>query len=235
MKTKAWLGLLAVSSIMAIGGVITACGEEETTIAPPSGNDGGGSSLDDSGGVGNADAPTTDPDAGEPITDGGSNIDLDASLDDDAGDAAPCNALANGAPAVASACISNIPVLPGGALVAGSYHLTNVLALGNPAFCQTQFRPAMFQETMDLAVDANGVGTANIVLKIATQPQRTRTITLDPPANNASPLLATQTCPPRGGDNGNVRYFSGLRNNEQVLILLLQYGNGGALYRFVKQ
>ena len=41
------------------------------------------------------------------------------------------------------------------------------------------------------------------------------------------------TCPARPG--GNVTYFSGIRQDKQVIVMRLEYGQGQALYRFEKQ
>lgn len=183
------------------------------------------------------DAPTGDLDAaaavdGEAIGDGGSNIDPDAG-DDDAGDAAVCNALANDAMPVTSTCISAAPQLMGGALVAGKYHLVGVSALAPANFCQNQFIPTGFKQTLDLTVAASGVGTLQTVTMIAMGGERRRTSTLTPGAGNTSPLEAAATCP--AGNSGATRYTSAVANGTQFLIMRLGYGQGQGLYRFRKQ
>jgi hypothetical protein len=219
MNTKTLLGIVAACG--AGIAAMTACGAETAEITPG-----------DEGGLPTDEAGTADAEAdAEEITDGGSNIDLDAT--DDAGDAAPCNAVANEATAINSSCISAIPPLPGGALVAGKYYLTAVSALGSRPFCQNLFQPVSFKETMVLTVDANGTGTADAILQLATQAPRTTTSTIDPGPGDTSPAMGAGVCPPRG--MGNLRYFSGVRNNVQVLAITGAYGQGAAIYRFERQ
>lgn len=209
----------------ALGLFIAACGGTAATIDPAPSPDGAGSGA----------GSETDPgDAGadaEAITGGGSNIDPDAGAEGDAG--APCNAIVNDSPAVTSKCTSLAPTLLGGALVAGKYRLAAVNALGQPKFCQQNFVPVTFKQTMDLTVDGDGVGTANLVVEVAGAPPRTRTTTLDPAGKQGSPLEATATCPPSPA--AKVAYFSGPRAGTQSIILRLEYGAGQGLYRFDKQ
>jgi hypothetical protein len=154
--------------------------------------------------------------------------------DEDAGpDAGSCNVVVNVAPAIVSACISTIPNLGGGALVAGTYHLVNVNALGSALFCQNRFIPTGFKETLVLTVDGAGVGKAETISQIAGRVARSRTTTFDPGQNDTSPMTSTQTCPPRAGTM--VQYASHLRNNKQVLRMRLPYGQDEAIFVFEKQ
>jgi hypothetical protein len=216
---------------------VAACGDEATIDPVDAGNGAETSTETDGSSTTNNDTGSSSSDAGidgEAITDGGGNIDPDAGEDDAGLDAAICNAVTNDAPAVDSECISVAPIFPGGALVAGKYYLTAVKLHAPPNFCQNAFQKASFKQTMELTVDGNGVGTANVIAQVANGPGRTRTTTLDPPANNGSPLVATPTCPPRNG--GNVVYFSGLRNAKQTLIIRGAYGqNAVADYQYEKQ
>lgn len=240
MKRAHLLGVFGLAAIAAITAI--ACGDDgDTTIASPDAGapDGGNPVVTPV-----TDAATT-PDAGDAgdddddsdastIDDGGANIDPDAGDDDDdAGDAGPCNTVTNDAPSILSLCSSQIPGLTGGALVAGTYRLTQVAALGSVAFCENQFVPVRIAETMVLTVDATGTGTAQLVTTIAnSQKSKANTLTLAP-TNNASPLAQTQTCPPKDGEK--TIYESVVRNQKQLLIIEENYGTGRGLYRYEKQ
>jgi hypothetical protein len=157
---------------------------------------------------------------------------LDRSGCDAGVDGGPCNALANTAPAITSACVSFAPVLGGGTLVAGTYFLTRVAALAPPTFCQTKFVPTGFKETLDLTV-AGGVGTAETATNLAGGGTRHRTTTLAPAPADKSPLAAASVCP--AGAPTSVPYASNLVNGKQELVMRLPYGKGEALYRYEKQ
>jgi hypothetical protein len=224
------IALVCSIALVSVGAITQACATTDpavTTIA----NDAGPGPEAQSDVV----APMVDaePDSGL-ITDGGSNIDPDAGDEDDAGpDASLCNAVVNGAAAINSTCTSNPFAFAGHALVAGTYHLTTVTALGSPTFCQNQFVPISFKGTMELTVTGN-IATAQTAIKIGTNNTRHRTWKLDPGEANASPLTETQTCP--SGDAAKVDYQTGLGTGGiQVLTLRRPYGNGYALYRYAKQ
>lgn len=234
MKRALWLGLFGIGGVVAI----IACGkDDDTTIASPDAGTPDGSAVitqpaTDSGDV------TTNPDSGDDdddsdasaIDDGGANIDPDAGDDDDAGDAAPCNTVTNDATSILSICDSQIPGLTGGALVAGTYHLTQVAALGSATFCQTQFVPTRIAETLVLGAD----GTAQLVTTIGnSQKSKANTLVLVPGAANTSPLEQTQTCPVKPEEK--TIYESVLRNQKQILIIEENYGTGRGLYRYEKQ
>lgn len=232
---------LVVCGLAGAALIAIACGDEDA-VPGPTGVDAGTSSSGSSGATSSSGSSGTtdggtgdDDDGGETITDGGANIDPDAGDDDDAGpDAAPCNALnADAAPRVTSKCSSQIPAFAGGALVAGTYFLKQVEDLGPASFCKNTFTPVDFEEQLVLTVDATGNGTANTATIIAKRKERTATLTLDPP-DASTPLALETTCPGKG--SGKVPYTSAIRNQKQVLILELAYGQGGrALYHFEKQ
>jgi len=230
MRRRSVLGVLIAFG--SSGAVVAACGVDASSIDAPDGGIDGATSVDEAsvGDEGSTPPPADAGADGEVITDGGGNVDPDAG---DEADAAVCNAVANDAPAIMSTCASLAPALGGGALVAGTYHLTDVVALAPAAFCQNAFQPVSFKQTIALTVGGDGVGTANVASQVAAQPTRTRTSTLDPGANDSSPMVATPTCPPASG--GPVEYFSGLRNQKQVIVMRLAYGQAQALYRFEKQ
>ncbi len=240
MKTRRSLVRLGFFSFAGMGALAAlvatqACGGSSDGTAP-------GNSTTSEAGTGD-ETGTTDQDAtppadassdGEAITDGGSNIDPDAGSDDGGLDGGPCNTLMNTAPAISSACVSFAPVLGGGALVAGTYFLTQVDALAPQTFCQTKFVPTGFKETLELTVDGAGVGTAETVTTIAAGGTRHRTSTLTPSGTNKSPLQAAPICPVETPTT--TPYASAMINGKQELVLRLPYGkNGEALYRFVKQ
>jgi hypothetical protein len=238
------LGLLAVLfGCAAVSGA--GCGGSENASVPTPNPDGaadGTTSGEDSSAGGDGAVPgdgaITDAEVavdGEVITDGGSNIDLDGGEEDDAGpDAAACNTIQNQAAAVISTCASVAPILGGGALVAGTYHLVSVTALGTQNFCNNKFVPVGFKQTVELTVATDGVGTAQSVGQIGQSVPRHRTSTLAPGANNTSPLTATQVCPTQTAA-GQFAYASGPRNNKQAIALYDRYGQGLALYIYVKQ
>jgi hypothetical protein len=226
VRAMARRSLLATGGfgLVAALGLAQACGGS-SDVAP----DGGDASTE---GGANDDAAATDGslDGSKDgsIDDGGANIDPDAG--DDAPDSAACNNVVNDAPPITSTCVSAAPVLGGGALVAGKYHLVGVAALGTQSFCQTRFVPTGFKETAELTVDAQGVGTAETHTNIGGGGSRRRTTTLTPSAGNTSPLQATSTCPIPG--TAPTPYFSGVVAGKQQLVLRLAYGKGEALYRF---
>ncbi len=194
---------------------------------PPPTSDGG------SGADGSSDAGVD----GDLIDDGGSNIDPDASDDgglDDAGpDGGACNKTTNAAAPVQSTCSSLKPRFGGGALVAGTYHLTAVAALGAPAFCQNQFNSVKIQQTLEVTVNA-GIATIQSVAVAGVARERHTTSMLTPGANNTSPGAIAATCP-LAGASSPVPYTSNVRGGTQQLILQLPYGNGEGLYRYDKQ
>ena len=230
MNKTMLLGMIALGSVSAI---VVACSSSDTpSIASPA-TDAGKTAVSDA-------APITTPsDAGDDddsdaaaIDDGGANIDPDAGDDDDAGDAGPCNSVTNDAASILSVCDSQIPGLTGGALVAGTYQLTDVAALGSATFCKNAFQPTRIAEMLVLTVDANGTGTAQLATMIDGKATRPVTLTLAPPTGNASPLTQTQTCPAKGGEK--TIYQSDL-NQKQILTLEENYGTGRGLYRFKMQ
>jgi hypothetical protein len=178
------------------------------------------------GGSGSGGDGAASSDSGEVITDGGSNPVLDGSGDDGGGDNAPdggaCNTITDTATGIASTCASVEPTLGGGALVAGTYHLTAVTAYGSDKFCKSEFVPVGFKETVDLAVAA-GVGTADAVLQLEMTKERRTSSTLTPGANGASPLTAQDTCP-ASTTTEQVKYESTTTGGKTVLILRLAYG-----------
>lgn len=230
---------LVVCGLAGAALIAVACGDEDAVPAPATADAGGSSGASSSGTSGTSSGSTTDggseDDGGETITDGGTNIDPDAGDDDAGPDAAVCNALlADAAPIVTSKCSSQIPAFAGGDLVAGTYFLKQVEDLGPINFCKNQFTPVDFEEQLVLTVDGTGTGTAQTATIIGKRKERTATLTLDPPDAATSPLALTTTCPGNGA--GKVRYTSALRNQKQVLVLELAYGQGGrALYHFEKQ
>lgn len=210
-----------------------------------SGSSIGDSTADDGGADGaTASATASDPGAGdgttpdaapsaESVNDGGANIDPDAGGLDDAGpDGGACNAVANAAPAVTSSCISVIPTFGGGSLVAGTYYLESVQAIGGPAFCKNAFVPTGFRETVELTVSA-GVGTAESAMEIGTTGLHHRTRTLTPGANDTSPAVMTPVCPASAAVT--VRYESAVASGRQRLVVLGAYGSGTAVYTYAKQ
>ena len=241
MKTRTSLVRLGFFSFAGIGVLAAlvatqACGGSSDGTAPGNSTPTSEAGTGDETGAADQDAtPPADAGSdGEAITDGGSNIDPDAGSDDGGLDGGPCNTLANTAPAISSACASFAPVLGGGALVAGTYFLTQVDALGPQTFCQTKFVPTGFKETLELTVDAAGVGTAETVTTIGGGGTRHRTSTLTPSATDKSPLQAASICPVETPTTAP--YASAMINAKQELVLRLPYGkNGEALYRFVKQ
>ena len=225
---------------LVIGGILigtaasmAACGD--TASVEPASDAGSGSET--STPIDDASVPFSDggDDAGgEEITDGGSNFDPDAGDDGGLPDGGSCNAIVNDAQPVVSTCISLLPKLNGGALVAGTYHLTGVAALGTATFCQTQFVPTGFKETVEMTV-AGGVGTLQSVVEIAGFPPRHRTSTLAPGPGDTSPAKGQPTCPTLGAE-GNLAYASRLSpGGKQVVVALLPYGKGLAIYRFEKK
>jgi hypothetical protein len=228
----AFRGLLGVAAAaIALGGAtIAACGDSGTPISAAGtdgattetgSNEGGGTGTPDDGGL-----------DGDTITDGGDNINLDAG-EDDAGDAGPCNTLTSDAPPVDSTCVSFERIFGGGALVAGTYHLTSVQLLAAPSFCQSQFRRVAFRETMVLTV-SNGVATAEVIEQIGTRLARTSTSTFTEQANKTSPLTNTPTCPVARAA-AKVAYEAVTVNGKDVLVLRLPYGTALADYRFDRQ
>jgi hypothetical protein len=228
------LGFVSLVSLVAAVAVTEACGGSadgtpgDTTTSEAGTGSETGSTDEDASAAG--DSAASD---GEVIADGGSNIDPDAGGDDAGTDAGPCNTLANTAPPIASACVSVVPVLGGGTLVAGTYFLTQVGALATPNFCQTKFVPTGFKETLELTVSASGVGTAETHTNVAGGGSRHRTTTLTPAAGAKSPLEVTPICP--AGAPSPVPYATALANAKQELVLRLPYGKGEALYRYEKQ
>jgi hypothetical protein len=216
---KTWLviGVLAAGA----SALAAACGNDSVGVGA---EDAGAESsvAADGGGVPVGDAG--DLDAGEVVTD-----------DDDAGaDAGPCNAVANTAPSTVSTCISLIPKFSGGAIVPGTYWLTAVAALGSATFCQGTFIPVGFKETVDVTV-TGGTATLESVFEIGGPPTHHRSATITPGAGDTSPATSQATCPTLGA-TGNVRYTSRLNaGGKQVILALLPYGAGAAIYRFEKQ
>lgn len=233
---------LALAAIGCAGAIALACGDDDdggATIGNPDsgiGSSGSSGSTGSSGSGTSSGSPGDDDDLADaaPITDGGVNIDPDASDDEDSGpDAAPCNALGIDAGKINSRCQSVIPGFNGGALVAGTYHLVRVDALGSQQFCGNTFNAIPIAETLELTVDGQGVGTAQTVTVVANRAPKTTTLTLDPPDSGASPLVLTPVCPSKKGDK--VPYTSNAKSGKQTLVLQLGYGNGGqALYHFEK-
>jgi hypothetical protein len=229
---------LVVSAISCAAVIAVACGDEAAVPGPVPVADSGTTSSSGSSGTNIDGGSTGDDDDGDAstVTDGGVNIDPDASDDEDSGpDAAPCNALlGDAAPQVNSQCSSLIPGLTGGALVAGTYFLTQVAELAPKAFCDTQFLPVKIGEELVLTVDGTGTGTAQTVTTVAKRAPKTTDITLDPPDNLASPLDLSASCPPKAG--GKTPFQSTTKNGKTTLIIDLPYGNGGrALYRYERQ
>jgi hypothetical protein len=225
---------LSIAAFFSLGTLAGALGAASQGCGSDSG---GGSPSDEAG----ADAPQpgeagTDgaADSGE-VTDGGSNIEPDASASDDAGpDGGPCNAVSNDAPAIASICISVLPLFEGGPIEPGTYYLTAVAAIASKAFCQSSFIPTGFRETMVVTVDPAGVATAELAVQIAGSGVLHRTASFAPGSGGTSPATGTSTCPP--DVPGKVPYTSAVRNTgRHVLSLLLPYGKGAAVYRFEKQ
>jgi hypothetical protein len=200
------------------------------------GDDGGSPAPPDAG----TDAAALDdvtpppPDAradGEAVTDGGSNIDPDAS--EDAGACAAALTLVNDAPATTSQCVSVFRDLGGGAIVPGKYHLAEVRAIATKAFCDTQFIPVGFRETAQIdPADAAGSFAVETVLQLADGAPRRSTATLTPGPGNTSPMQVDPTCPDNAA--GPVRYASGVRpeTGRQAVVMLLPYGKGAAYYVF---
>jgi hypothetical protein len=219
---------------------VVACGDSEADIPPAGGPDASvPTSPTTSSTIGATGGPDggADDEGGTPVTDGGDNLDPDASDDFDGGDAGPpCNGIDNGAPPISSTCSSLIPGFGGGALVAGTYYLTQVQDLATPTFCKSNFAPVGFKETMVLTVDGSGVGTANTVTRLATGPVRARTTTLHPDAGSGplgTELAFDQTCPPQA--TAKTLYSSGIRDGKQTIRIELPYGKGTAVYEFTKQ
>lgn len=222
---RSWL--FAVGLALGASALASACGNESAVIGDgDAGSSDTGAPLDDAG------APLDD--GGEEITDGGSNIDPDGGPAD-AGlpDGGACNAVINDAPAVVSTCISVLPAFTGGALVAGKYWLTGVAALGSPAFCKSSFVPTGIKETVEMTL-SGATATMNVAFEVGGFPTYHRTSTLTPGANDSSPAAGEATCPPGGA--GPVRYTSRVNSNgKQIVLALLPYGKGAAIYRFEKQ
>lgn len=226
---KAWLviGSLAVGSAFA-----AACGNDAVTVG--GGDDAGGAEASTPPSDGSAPPGDGGDDGGDIVNDGGANIDVDAGDDDAGADAGRCNAVLNDAPATVSTCISLVPQFTGGALVPGKHWLTGVAALGSQAFCQGTFIPVGFKETLDLAV-TGGTATLNTAFEIGGPPVRHRTSTLTPGAGDTSPAAAQATCPALGAA-GSVPYSSRVSPaGKQVVLALLPYGRGAAIYRFERQ
>jgi hypothetical protein len=223
-------GILAVTALAlaAAGATVEACGGDSSPIGP--GGDAGG---DTSTGPETGGDTGAGDDAGE-VTDGGANLDPDADLGgDDAGpDGAPCNGVANEAPAVASSCISLVPAPEGGAIVAGTYYLTAVAVIGSRKFCKDTFLPVGFRETMIVTVDSTGNATGEIAAQVAGGILRHSTVTFKPTPTNQTPAKTQSICPPKP-DVGDVPYTSRVAvTGKQVLSVLLPYGLGFAIYRY---
>ncbi|AKU99018.1 hypothetical protein AKJ09_05682 [Labilithrix luteola] len=219
--------------LLGCAAIAQGCGGSEASVTPASTNNASNDGGDEDGSPTSGDASSDD--GGEAVTDGGSNIDPDAGdPSDDAGtDGGPCNTLANEGQAVTSTCASVRPPTHGGALVGGTYLLESVVALGAPNFCQNQFLPTGFRETLALTVDGAGVGTVQTVARIANTGTHHRTFTLAPGAGGTSPASNTGTCPVSAA--APLPYNSETRLNKQVLELLQPYGKSLAIYRFVKK
>jgi hypothetical protein len=221
-----------VLAVASAGAIVEACAGDQTGIGP--GTDAGSeASLE-----GSTEAGDAHDDAAGEITDGGANLDPDAEIGgDDAGpDGAPCNVIPNEAPAVASSCISLVPPFQGGALVAGTYYLTAVSAIGSRMFCKNTFLPIGFRETMIVTVDATGTATAEVASQVAGGVLRHSTVTFKPTPTNATPAKGQSVCPPKPA--GDVPYTSMPRPAapaKQLLSIILPYGAGFAIYRFEKK
>jgi hypothetical protein len=158
---------------------------------------------------------------------GGSNIDLEAGVLPDAG---KCNDIDQRGALVTSTCSSTAPTLSGGKLVAGTYRLTAVTALGGLAFCRNQFVPTAFRETLVLS-NGPATFTADVVLDVADLPRQRTTSALTPFPGNTSPLTAREICPESKTATG-VAYESQTEGEKTHLTLLLPYGRGVGVYRF---
>jgi hypothetical protein len=238
MKRIGWLGL----GLVWVGGVVAgvACGSSDNagvTGTPPATTPTTSATATSSapGPGGTVDGDAGDDDGGE-VTDGGENLDPDASDVPDATlpDGGACNTLDNAAPAVSSTCASSIPILGGGAIPAGTYYLTAVSDLGTVAFCKNTFVPVGFKETVKLTVDGTTDGglLAETVTKLANNPNRPRTDTFVP-ASAVNRITVTGVCPVTPA--ANVEYGYGIRNTKPTLRMILPYGRGQAVYEFEKQ
>lgn len=216
-----------------VGVAGAACGGSEATIA---GGDGSVDATDESSSTDSAGGDAANSDGGDSVSDGGSNIDPDGGGDPDAGlpDGGACNAVDNTAPAVTSTCTSFAPPLRGGALVAGKYYLSAVTALASSAFCAGSFLPTGFKQTLEMLVDASGVGTVQGTGQLALGPTRHATDVLTPGAGDTSPLQSARTCPATLATS-SVRYESATAAGKTTLVLRLPYGKSEALYRYDKQ
>lgn len=173
---------------------------------------------------------------GETITDGGSNYPEGG---EDAGECPIPLDLVQDGPEPLSECIWLVPQaqLQGGALVEGKYHLKSTRALAPRFFCENQFQPVPIGGTLTLAqTDAGTRWVFEVVFSSGGNERRTRAI-LTPAAGNTSPLQADPVCPDR--PPGAVRYGTqpvtlGDGAVTQRLVILLPYGNGGAVYAFEK-
>jgi hypothetical protein len=232
MRRAIWLAIGPVA-FAALVAVAEACGGGSADVGPE-GDGGGEASTSPDGDVtppSGGDASTTD-DGGE--AEGGANFDGGDLGGDDAGpDGGPCNEILNEAPAVASSCVSAIPVFSGGPLVAGTYYLTAVSAIGSKAFCKNTFLPVGFRQTMQVKVDATGTATAEVATQIAGGVLRHTTVTFSPKPGDATPAVGQSVCPARPA--GDVPYTSAIRLNKQILTVVLPYGAGIALYRYERQ
>lgn len=217
------------------------CGGSTGAVANSADATADGTHVDTGTATGDDGSPTGDDgspndDAEVPITEGGSNPDLDASDeggDDTAPDGGACNTITNASPSVSSTCASEAPILGGGTLVAGTYYLTSVTAFGTAAFCKSDFIPVGIKETVQMTV-TGGVGAADIVSELAMTKERRASVELTPGANDASPLTLKTTCP-ASTTSDQVKYEMRSTTAKTVLVLRLAYAKDEADYTFEKQ
>ena len=240
MKRIGWLGL----GLVWVGGIVAgvACGSSDGAVdigAPDSGSPSPTTTPTTSSttpGGGTSDEAGPGDDAGQPVTDGGDNIDPDAGDLGDASlpDGGACNTLDNTAPAITSDCASLIPILGGGTIQPGTYFLTSVTDLGTPSFCKNNFVPEGFKETMAITVDTaiDGGFVAQTVTKLATGPNRPRTETIVPTQGTTHATI-TGVCPVTA--SANTEYGVGQKDGKPALRMILPYGRGQAVYVFEKQ
>jgi hypothetical protein len=178
--------------------------------------------------------PARDRDAASDAAtvEGGSNIDPDGGTDL-LPDGGKCNDIDQRGGLVTSTCSSTAEALSGGKLVAGTYRLTAVTALGSLAFCRNQFVPTGFRETLELT-DGTLAFVVQAVADVATLPRRRTTSTFTPFPGDTSPLTAREICPESKGATG-VQYESVTDNGKTRLTLVLPYGRGIGVYRFEKE
>lgn len=210
--------------LMAFVGVVVACGGSDGNVdtTTPDASTGDGASTQPP----TSDAGGTLSDSGtEVIGDGGANLDPDAG-DTTLPDGGKCNDIVNSAKAIVSTCASTAPILGGGTIVAGTYALVSVTALGTPSFCNSQFVATGLKETLEITASANGFDSQTVT-EIGGGGARRRSQTM---TAQQGQLVVTQTCPTSA--TLATRYASGIVNGKQRLVMRLPYGKGEGLYAY---